>query len=123
MNKTLIQEGFEICSCCEGRGYKPTNNLVLYQFCPKCKGRGKVDWVTNIVADRDSRIDTSDLDLSNLNNNIKQHNVQELVRQIVTEYQEIGIMVGVDIKNIHPPLDPYPHNFKAIHYQYPYPSD
>ncbi len=116
MDKTLIQEEVETCFCCRGEGYKLANNLVLYEFCPKCKGKGKVDWVTNIVASRSSRIDTSDLTLSNLYYKLKQHNIQELVRQIVTEYQEIGETVSVNIKNIHPSL--YPHDFKSIHYQY-----
>jgi len=108
MDKTLIQK-LETCSCCNGKGYKPTNNLVLYEFCEKCKGKGVVDWVTNIVPCRGSCIDRESVDL---NYKFKQHNIQELIRRISTEYMEIGVTVSVEIKNQDR------NKFETIHYQY-----
>jgi len=96
VEETLIEEGVEICSCCNGKGYKPANNLVLYEFCAKCKGKGRVDWVANIVpASQDSYMNKGSYDLSD---KCKQHNIHELVRQIQIEYQEVGIIVNIDIK-------------------------
>jgi len=94
MDETLIQK-LETCSYCNGKGYKPANNLVLYEFCVKCKGKGVVDWVTNVVPNRDSCIDTS-----NLNYKFKQHNIHELIRQIGFEYREIGVEVSVNVNII-----------------------
>ena len=94
----LVQE--EICSSCKGEGYKLSNNLVLYEFCPKCKGKGRVDWITNVVSNQSSDMDRESL---NLKNRFTQHNIQELTRQIIAEYGEIGISVGVEINYISPP--------------------
>ena len=99
MDKTLIQEGVETCSCCNGKGYRPANNLVLYEFCPKCKGKGRVDWVTNIVLNQSFNINNFDPDLYNLEYKLKQYNVQELIRRIGIEYMEMGVIVSVEIKN------------------------
>jgi len=104
MNETLlVQEETVVCSCCEGKGYKPANNLVLYEFCAKCKGKGRVDWVTNVIPNQSSYMDKESVDLKN---RFKQHNVQELIKQIVFEYGEIGIAVGVNIKYISSPIHP-----------------
>ena len=104
MDETLIQEGIVVCSCCEGKGYKPANNLVLYEFCPKCKGRGRVDWVTNIVSNQSFCRNNSDSDLYNLGYKLKQYNIQELIRQIGNEYMEIGVIVSVEVKNRNEPM-------------------
>ena len=36
------------CSKCNGKGYLLTQKRVLYR-CPKCLGRGELDWVENVV--------------------------------------------------------------------------
>lgn len=47
-----LQEGEMICSECDARGHiKVDTNLLL---CPKCFGRGVVDWLENIVGRKDN---------------------------------------------------------------------
>ena len=105
MDETLlVQEGIVVCYSCKGEGYKPSNNLVLYDFCPKCKGKGRVDWITNVVSNQSSYMDQESVKLKN---KFKQHNIQELTRQIIAEYGEIGITVGVNINYISSPIHPY----------------
>lgn len=103
MDETLVQKGIVVCSCCEGKGYKLASNLVLYEFCTKCKGKGRVDWVTNVVSNQSPYMDQESV---NLNYRFRQRNVQELMHQIVTEYREVGKTVSIDIKEISLPAHP-----------------
>lgn len=51
---TDLKEGEIVCNKCGGTGRaavkldKPTINVTLI-CCPKCFGRGKVDWIENII--------------------------------------------------------------------------
>ncbi len=48
-----LNEGEEICSRCEGTGrqtYWKMNDLILTTImCSKCDGKGKLDWVKNVM--------------------------------------------------------------------------
>lgn len=45
-----LKEGEVICSKCDGSGYaRDDSNFVGYNFCSKCFGEGKLDWIDNIL--------------------------------------------------------------------------
>jgi hypothetical protein len=52
MEKNKLNKGESICSMCEGTGAFPSKLErydELQRTCPKCNGRGIVDWVTNAM--------------------------------------------------------------------------
>jgi len=44
----MLNEGELICDECEGTGYSRKVNIICFK-CPKCDGKGKLDWVTNAM--------------------------------------------------------------------------
>ena len=50
-------EGEYICPKCKGSGlynnnYKPTENYFIAYECMYCKGEGVIDWITNVVGNK-----------------------------------------------------------------------
>ena len=39
----------EICSKCNGIGYVNKSNNKSLCLCPKCKGKGEIDWIEQVV--------------------------------------------------------------------------
>lgn len=64
------KSSLEICSDCGGKGGFPEKGNVFYT-CYKCGGKGKVDWITNILG-------RTSTDFSNLLNS-------EVVRQLAQQ--------------------------------------
>lgn len=53
--KVKLIEGEEHCLRCEGTGwYPPERNFmsVIQHLCAFCKGRGKIDWITQMTRNR-----------------------------------------------------------------------
>ena len=42
-------ENLEICNLCNGDGVDFSEDIAFPDTCPKCGGRGKVDWVEQIL--------------------------------------------------------------------------
>ena len=54
--KTHLKEGELFCDKCEGTGrHKFKENYLLR--CPKCRGKGVVDWISNVVGVKVKTID------------------------------------------------------------------
>lgn len=50
-----LEEWEMVCDKCEGRG----TSWIYTTPCSKCQGKGKVDWIENIVGKKPETIDTS----------------------------------------------------------------
>ena len=48
-----LNEGEMVCSKCNGEGEIPGHRR---KFCPKCKGKGKLDWIENIMGVHGTRV-------------------------------------------------------------------
>lgn len=45
-----LEEGEVICPRCNGTGYDPNQGTYWpKQYCKKCRGNKKIDWIENIV--------------------------------------------------------------------------
>jgi len=49
IGKSDLKEGEKFCNKCERAGEIPSNDGPWYDCCPKCQGRGIVNWIENVV--------------------------------------------------------------------------
>ena len=81
-----LNEDEVICSECEGRGYTPKVQKfdTMASTCAKCKGKGKVDWVTNAMVTPEEIPMTGNYYISNLEIETIFNNIQNSESPIIS---------------------------------------
>ena len=63
-----MKDGEEICNKCDGKRALETTDPEILRQCPKCRGRGIVDWIENIMGRKGTYIKrgvyTKEVDIS-----------------------------------------------------------
>lgn len=55
--EVILNDGELICDQCNGSGVgeiDKNSNYIITPFCQKCRGKGKVDWISNATGEQDS---------------------------------------------------------------------
>jgi len=82
------------CDCKVCHGNKAIRDVIEIRcICPRCKGKGKTDWVSNAM-----NYYTNDPPNHQLVYNIAMQNIQVLVDKIRKQGFQVGVMIDVDIK-------------------------
>ena len=63
MSKVVLNEGEEFCSVCNGESYAPLpdkdKETLSREICWKCKGAGKLDWISNAMFSKSDSLITN----------------------------------------------------------------
>ena len=81
----ILNEGEVICDKCNGTGFWEKNGLQCY----KCLGKGKLDWVTNVMGGRRRPLvaqwGTSSMSSISSSNKVEDKSVRIMAREIAKE--------------------------------------
>ena len=96
MGSYLDKNGFYECSTCHGGGISKNKSscIRLLEVCPRCSGSGKLDWVSNIM---DNKNIDSELFHTAAKNAVLS-NIKVLQQRIIDEGLKIGIQVKLNME-------------------------
>jgi len=83
----LLNEGEVICDKCNGTGFWEKNGLQCY----KCLGKGKLDWVTNVMGRRAPLVinwGTSSMSSISSSNKIQDKFIKEMAHEMAKKIDE-----------------------------------
>ncbi len=87
----ILNEGEVICDKCNGTGFWEENGLRGYQ-CYKCLGKGKLDWVTNVMGGRRkpmvAKWGTSSISSNSVGTKIQDKFIKEMAREMAKKIDE-----------------------------------
>lgn len=87
----MLNEGEVICDQCNGTGFWEENGLRGHQ-CYKCLGKGKLDWVSNVMGGRRKPLDTnwgtSSMSSSSVGTKIEDKFVEEMAQEMAKKIDE-----------------------------------
>lgn len=87
----ILNEGEVICDKCNGTGFWGENDLKEHQ-CYKCLGKGKLDWVTNVMGGRRKPLvahwETSSISSLSDSNKCNDKFIKEMAREMAKKIDE-----------------------------------